>query len=64
MVVKFPDAYCCALVLREGINNQHDVAQQFMTDYKKAGYQMTKVKVSTLCLNILNKMTKYCTITE
>ncbi|KAB2479082.1 MULTISPECIES: ABC transporter substrate-binding protein [Staphylococcus] len=37
-----PDAYCCALVLREDlINNQHDVAQQFMTDYKKAGYQMT-----------------------
>ena len=42
-----PDAYCCSLVLREDlINNQHDVAQQFMTDYKKAGYQMNDKKKS------------------
>src|SRR5699024_5396152 len=36
-----PDAYCCALVLRTDlIKNQKHVAQSFMADYKKAGYQM------------------------
>lgn len=42
-----PDAYCCALVLREDLINQHHhTAQAFMTDYKKAGYKMNNKKQS------------------
>ncbi|MBI5975718.1 ABC transporter substrate-binding protein [Staphylococcus canis] len=36
------DAYCCVLVLQEDlIDNHSDAAQQFVSDYKQAGYQMT-----------------------
>ncbi|EGQ3256469.1 ABC transporter substrate-binding protein [Staphylococcus pseudintermedius] len=36
-----PDAYCCVLVLQEDvIQHHHQAAQQFVSDYKKAGYQL------------------------
>lgn len=36
-----PDAYCCVLVLRGELLDQHkDVAQAFVQDYKKSGFKM------------------------
>lgn len=36
-----PDAYCCVLVLRSDLINQHqEVTKNFVSDYKKAGFQM------------------------
>ncbi|PNZ99980.1 ABC transporter substrate-binding protein [Staphylococcus massiliensis] len=36
-----PDAYCCALVLREDLINQHSSSvKSFMKDYKQAGFEM------------------------
>lgn len=42
-----PDAYCCVLVLRDDlINNHTDAAKAFISDYKKAGYKMKNKKQS------------------
>ncbi|SNV99274.1 nitrate/sulfonate/bicarbinate ABC transporter periplasmic protein [Staphylococcus muscae] len=36
-----PDAYCCVLVLRSDLIHQHQtVIQDFISDYKKAGFEM------------------------
>lgn len=41
------DAYCCVLVLQEDLIDQdHEIAQQFVTDYKKAGHLMTDTERS------------------
>lgn len=42
-----PDAYCCALVLRSDLINQHQTtAKKFMSDYKEAGYKMNNKEKS------------------
>lgn len=42
-----PDAYCCALVLRSDlIDNHYDTAKSFMSDYKKAGFKMNNKEQS------------------
>ncbi|CUC45424.1 ABC transporter substrate-binding protein [Staphylococcus aureus] len=42
-----PDAYCCVLVLRGELLDQHkDVAQAFVQDYKKSGFKMNDRKQS------------------
>nr|WP_086429437.1 ABC transporter substrate-binding protein [Staphylococcus cornubiensis] len=49
-----PDAYCCVLVLQEDvIQHHHQAAQQFLSDYKKAGYQLEDKQQS------VNIMAKY-----
>ncbi|UQW81992.1 ABC transporter substrate-binding protein [Staphylococcus edaphicus] len=51
-----PDAYCCALVLREDLINQHHhVAKTFVSDYKQAGYKMNNKKLS---VDVMNKYFK------
>ncbi|UXR82774.1 ABC transporter substrate-binding protein [Staphylococcus sp. IVB6214] len=48
-----PDAYCCVLVLRSDLINQHQtVIQSFMSDYKRAGFQMADKNRS---IEIMNK---------
>ncbi|KIX90385.1 nitrate ABC transporter substrate-binding protein [Staphylococcus microti] len=51
-----PDAYCCVLVLRSDLINQHQtVTQDFMSDYKKAGFQMADKAKS---LDVMDKYFK------
>ncbi|MGW7899590.1 ABC transporter substrate-binding protein [Staphylococcus shinii] len=48
-----PDAYCCVLVLRDDlIDNHSKVAKAFLSDYKKAGYKMNNKKQS---IDIMDK---------
>lgn len=48
-----PDAYCCVLVLRGELLQQHQLAQAFVTDYKQAGFKMNDKQQS------VDIMTKY-----